>query len=274
MFAESIVGDVGSKRSSRRNRQRGMLELRKMAAIGRMASSISHDMRHSLSIMYANIEFLQHTNLPSAAKQEILVDLQEAVTFMVRQTDSLLQFARTGQERPPSRTALSQIIESAICAVKKHPDVRSISIAARTRTAIEVVVDAPSLERAVYNLILNACQAAMDSDHKPSVNIYLSEERGRIFVKIVDNGPGIPDCIRETLFDPFVTKNKHNGLGLALASDTAKAHGGSIYVEESVRGRTVFTLTFPGERPGDLQLAGAITIIKTIPGTIVRRSNV
>jgi signal transduction histidine kinase len=150
MFAESIVGDVGSKRSSRRNRQRGMLELRKMAAIGRMASSISHDMRHSLSINYANIEFLQHTNLPSAAKQESLVDLQEAVTFMVRQTDSLLQFARTGQERrPPSRTALSQIIDSAICAVKKHPDVRSISIAARTRTAIEVVVDAPSLERAV-----------------------------------------------------------------------------------------------------------------------------
>ena len=264
MFAESIVGDVGSKRPSRRNRQRGMLELRKMAAIGRMASSISHDMRHSLSIIYANIEFLQHANLPSAAKQEILVDLQEAVTFMVRQTDSLLQFARTGQERPRSRTALSQIIESAICAAKKHPDVRTMSIAARTRTAIEVVVDAPSLERAVYNLILNACQAAMDSDHKPSVNIYLSEERGRIFVKIVDNGPGIPDCIRETLFDPFVTKNKRNGtgLGLAFAADTAKAHGGSIYVEESVRGRTVFTLTFPGERPGDLQLAGAITIIK------------
>jgi signal transduction histidine kinase len=49
-----------------------MLELRKMAAIGRMASAISHDMRHSLSIIYANIEFLQHTNLPSAAKQDFL----------------------------------------------------------------------------------------------------------------------------------------------------------------------------------------------------------
>src|SRR5260370_35851373 len=128
-------------------------------------------MRHSLSIIYANIEFLQHTSLPSAAKQEILVDLQEAVTFMVRQTDSLFQFARTGQERPPSRTALSQIFESAICAVKQHPDVRSISIAARTQTAIEVVVDAPSLERAVYNLILNAYKAHTDSDHKPSINV-------------------------------------------------------------------------------------------------------
>jgi signal transduction histidine kinase len=92
---------------------------------------------------------------------------------------------------------------------------------------------------------------------RTSVNLYLSEVRGRNFVKIVDNGFGIPDCIRETLFEPFVTKNKHNGagLGLALVSDTAKAHGGSIYVEESVRGRTLFTLTLPGERPGDLQSA-------------------
>jgi signal transduction histidine kinase len=257
MFAESIVeGDLSSTRSPRRDKQTGMFELEKMAAIGRMASSISHDMRHWLSIIFANIEFLQCANLPSAAKQDILVDLQEVVTLMVGQTDSLLQFARTGQERPPSRTTISHIIEIAICAVKKHPDVRSISIATRARAAIEVVVDVARLERALYNLILNACQAAIDSDHEPSVSIHLSEEEGQIFVKIADNGPGVPDCIRETLFDPFVTTNKHNGtgLGLALASDTAKAHGGSIYVEESARGRTVFTLTFPAERPVDLEL--------------------
>jgi signal transduction histidine kinase len=126
MSAELIVGDLSSTRSSNRDKQRKMLELEKMAAIGRMASSISHDMRHSLSIIYANIEFLQSTNLPSAAKQEILVDLEEAVTLMARQTDSLLQFARTGQERPPSRTTISHIMESAIIAVKKHPDVRGI----------------------------------------------------------------------------------------------------------------------------------------------------
>jgi signal transduction histidine kinase len=256
MFAESIVGDLSSTRSPSRDKQRGTFELEKMAAIGRMASSISHDMRHWLSIIFANIEFLQRTNLPRAAKQDILVDLQEAVTLMVGQTDSLLQFARTGQEPPPSRTTTSHILESAIRSVKKHPDVRSISIATRTQAAIEVVVDAPRLERALYNLILNACQAAIFSDHEPSVYIYLSEEEGQIFIKIVDNGPGVPNCIRETLFDPFVTKNKHNGsgLGLALASDTAKAHGGSVYVEESVRGRTVFTLTFPAERPVDLEL--------------------
>jgi signal transduction histidine kinase len=251
MFAESTVGDLRPTRPSRRDKQAGMLELEKMAAIGRMASSISHDMRHWLSIIYANIEFLQPTSFPSSAKHDILVDLQEAVTLMVGLTDSLLQFARTGRARPPARITISHIIERAIHAVKKHPDVRSVSIATSARPGIEVVVDAPRLERAIYNLILNACQAAINSDHEPHVYVYDLEEEGQILVKIVDNGPGVPTGIRETLFDPFVTQDKHNGtgLGLALALDTAKAHGGSVYVEESARGRTVFTLTLPAERP-------------------------
>lgn len=255
MFAESFERDLRPTRLSSGDGQTG-IELKKMAAIGGMASSISHDMRHWLSIIYANIELLRDTNLPNVAKHEILVDLQEAITLMVDLTDSLLQFARTGREHPPSRTTIARIIESAIHTVKKHPDVRSISIATKGGVSTDVVVDVPRLERAFYNLILNACQAAIYSDHQPNVCIYLLEEEEQIFVKIVDNGPGVPACIRETLFKPFVSKDKRNGtgLGLALALETAKAHGGSIYIEESARGRTVFTLRLPIEMPIDLTL--------------------
>jgi signal transduction histidine kinase len=247
MFAESIERDLRSTRFPSVDGQAGLLELQKMAAIGAMASSISHDMRHWLSIICANIEFLENPHLPKVAKHEILVDLQEAVTLMVGLTDSLLQFTRTGRGCPPSRTTISRIIESAIHAVRKHPDVRSISIVTKAHVATEVVVDVPRLERAVYNLILNACQAAIYSEHEPNVCIYVSEDEGQIFVKIVDNGPGVPDCIRDTLFKPFVTKNKHNGtgLGLALALDIANAHGGAIFLEESAPGKTVFTLRLP-----------------------------
>ena len=250
MFAELILQDLRPIRSSRRNKQEGMLALEKMAEIGSMASSISHDMRHWLSIVCANIEFLQSTNLPSAAKHDVLVDMQEAVALMTGLTDSLLQFARTGRTLPPSRTTISDIIASAIHAVKKHPDVRGVCIATGASATIEVVGDVARLERAIYNLILNACQAAVNSRYQPNVHIDQLEEGGLIFVKIVDNGPGIPASIRDTLFEPFVTEHKHNGtgLGLALALDTAKAHGGSIYVEESERGRTVFTLALPAQR--------------------------
>jgi signal transduction histidine kinase len=253
MFAESIERDLRSTTSSSMAGNAGAVELEKLAEIGGMASSISHDIRHWLTIIYANIEFLQNPHLLNVAKQEILVDLQEAVTLMVGLTDSLLQFARTGRGCPPSRTTISRIIDRAIHDVRKHPDVRSIPIVTKSRVGTDVIVDVPRLERAVYNLILNACQAALYSEYEPNVCISLLEEQGQIFVKVIDNGPGVPDCIRDTLFRPFVTKNKHNGtgLGLALALDTAKAHGGAVFLEESARGRTVFTLWLPVERPSD-----------------------
>jgi hypothetical protein len=102
MFAESIVRDVGLKRSSRRNRQRGMLELRTMAAIGRMASSISPDMRHSLSIFYANIEFLQHTNLPSAQNKNFLsICMSCDIHGEVNRLTASLRSHRTGTSSLP-----------------------------------------------------------------------------------------------------------------------------------------------------------------------------
>jgi signal transduction histidine kinase len=101
-------------------------------------------------------------------------------------------------------------------------------------------MDAGNLERAIYNLLLNACQAATRSTHVPEVKIY---------VTILDNGPGIPASVRRT-FDPFVTAGKPNGTGsgLTLARRIAEEHGGGVCLEESNRGRTVFKLSLTKNR--------------------------
>jgi signal transduction histidine kinase len=215
-----------------------------MSEIGRMACSISHDMRHSLSAIYANAELLERHDRSASARAELLLEIQEAVLAMMERIDSLLQFG-SGRNNPLVHEPVSLVIEKAVAAVKVHPDGWNVSIAVSKFPPAEADIDARNLESAIYNLLLNACQAATHSTHEPEVKVQLTEVDEWIYVTILDNGPGIPASVRRTLFDPFVTAGKPNGtgLGLALARRIAEEHGGSVCLEKSNPEGTVFTLS-------------------------------
>ena len=134
--------------------------------------------------------------------------------------------------------------------MKFHPDGQNVSITVGVFPLAEADIDARNLESAIYNLLLNACQAATHSTHVPEVKVDLTEVDEQICVAISDNGPGIPSPVRRTLFNPFVTAGKPNGigLGLTLARRVAEEHGGSVCLEKSNRERTVFTLSLTKNR--------------------------
>jgi nitrogen fixation/metabolism regulation signal transduction histidine kinase len=142
------------------------------------------------------------------------------------------------------------IVEKAVAAVKFHPDWRNVFITVGRFLPAEADFDARNLESTIYKLLLYASQAATCSSHVPEVKVHLTEVDKQICVTISDNGPGILDPVRRTLFNAFVAAGRPNGtgLGLTLTRRIAEEHGGSVRLMESNVERTVFTLSLTKNR--------------------------
>ena len=248
MFPKRV--DLAPKDESTRHAQNQPTEFEAVSIISDMACTISHDMRHSLSAIYANAEFLESQDMSANDRTDLVREIQEVVREMTECLDLLLQFACSGRRKPLVHERVSTIVEKAVAAVKSHPSGRNVSIRVGKFPLAEADIDAMSLQSAIYNLLLNACEAATRSVDMPVVEVFLVEVEQWLYITILDNGPGIPASIRETLFDPFVTTGKPNGtgLGLTLARRIADEHGGSVLLEESNLKRTVFTLSLTKNR--------------------------
>jgi signal transduction histidine kinase len=230
-------------RSELKATQNELLEIDRLATIGRMAGSISHDLRHHLSAIYANAEFMSLAQTGPEERVELLQEVQEAVQGMTDLIESLLLFSQTRQFLHLQRESMTALVERTIQSVRQHPECRDIRIAAAQLDPIEACVDGPKLGRAISNLIINACQAARGCA-TPAVSISLTEDSERIRIAIADTGKGIPAPIRDTLFQPFVSSGKVNGIGLGLtiAQHVAQEHGGETRLERSEPGNTIFSI--------------------------------
>jgi signal transduction histidine kinase len=248
-----------SMRRELRQAQENLLESERLVTIGRMARSVSHDLRHHLSAIYANAEFLILGQNTEAEKVELMSEITMAIQDMTDLLDSLIMFSQTGHTLSLKDEAIADVVQHALQMIRPHPDARGVEIVADLSASATVSVDAKRLSRALFNLLLNACQAARHGGSAPRVLISFEsctvEGQDSIRIIVVDNGPGISAAMREKMFFPFSTEGKVNGtgLGLTLALHIAQEHGGSIELAGSEPGRTVFHLTLPLARPGQEQ---------------------
>jgi signal transduction histidine kinase len=244
--------------------QKELLDSERLATIGRMASSISHDLRHYLSAMYANAEFMSDGTISQPEREELMLEVQTAVQGMTDLLESLLLFTQTGRALHPEFESIALMIQRAVSMVRSHPSSRDVKITLNGLSSLEAWVDSKKLGRAIYNLLLNACQAAKRGQDPPRVTLSLYEDELSISIRIADNGPGVPTPLRQKIFLPFVSEGRESGigLGLTLAQQIAQEHGGGISLDETSEGETVFTINLP---KASLQALGAAVERRTSP---------
>jgi signal transduction histidine kinase len=240
-----VTGTFDRMRKNLQKTHRELLDAERLATIGRMASSISHDLRHSLAAVMANAEFLCESNLTPGQREDLYAEIRIAVNQMTDLIESLLEFSRTRESLRPSYGDVRSAVDRAVQGVKAHPEFQRIRIRISGVGSSEGWFDFKKLERALLNLLLNACEVVPPESGK--IDIELKRSGESLEVRIEDNGPGIAEAVRDRLFEPFVSHGKENGtgMGLTVVQKILQDHGGDVTVERTSASGTTFRVKIP-----------------------------
>ena len=240
-----VTGTFDRMRKNLQKTQRELLDSERLATIGRMASSISHDLRHSLAAVIANAEFLCESNLTPGQREDLYAEIRIAVNQMTELIESLLEFSRTRESLRPTYGDVRSAVDRAVQGVKAHPEFQRIRVRISCEGPTEGWFDFKKLERALLNLLLNACEVVPAESGK--IDIELKRKGESLEIRIEDNGPGIAEAVRDRLFEPFVSHGKENGtgMGLTVVQKILQDHGGDITVERTSASGTTFRVNIP-----------------------------
>jgi signal transduction histidine kinase len=257
-------------RQSIRLAQEQLVESERLATIGRMASSISHDLRHPLTAVVANAEFLCDSRPTEAKPEELYQEIRVAVNQITDLIDSLLEFSKGRESLRPSYGSLRVVLEEIGKTMQALPEFQQVRYVLRGESEVNGWFDTHKIRRAFYNVLRNAFEAA--PARGGVVEVTVSEIQDHWEVMIADNGAGIPAVIRDRLFEPFISHGKVNGtgLGLTIAQKIFQEHGGDIDISNTSAGHTVFRVVIP--RPDEITLPakeGSISSISTIQARVV-----
>lgn len=232
-------------RARLRDSQRRLLDAEQLATIGRMSSTISHDLRHPLTAIQAYAEFLAERNLTDAQRRDCYEEIQSAVNRMMDEINALLAFSKQGEALRPVDGDALEVIERAIRTMKALPEFDAITVTRSQEGPCMGRFDPAKLERVLLNLLVNAGEALAPGAGRIDVTC-TANDRG-LEIRVADTGPGIAPEIRDKLFQPFVSFGKDNGIGLGLTvvQSIVQRHGGQVSVERTGPQGTVFLIMLP-----------------------------
>jgi signal transduction histidine kinase len=230
--------------------QEQLIRSEKLAAIGQLAGGVGHELRNPLGAIKNAVYYIKGKVAKSELMQQeprvmaFLNIIDEEVDSSNKIINDLLGFSRVGKPAV-SPTRMERVIEEAVSRVHLPENIKLTK--GLDSKLPEVEVDSVQIQQVLINMITNAVQAMPDGGE---LTIIAREKDGFLELEVADTGSGIPEEIRDKIFDPlFTTRAKGIGLGLAVCKSIIERHQGNIEVESQLGKGTTFRIKLPLKQP-------------------------
>jgi signal transduction histidine kinase len=249
----SLLEDVDQTQTELQQSREHLLQSEKLAMVGKLAAGVAHTIRNPLTSVKMRLFSMERSldlSPPQKEDFEVISDEIRHIDTIVR---NFLEFSRPPKLKIQS-VSPSDVVDMAIQLLRHRIESYGVSVQLyRQRKLPTVEADPEQLKEVLVNLIVNACEAMGDGGE-----IVIREEEGIAdplgsvaVVKVSDNGPGIPESIRDKVFQPFFsTKEEGTGLGLSIAARIIEDHKGCLNIRSKEGKGTTFTITLPCKEEG------------------------
>ncbi len=244
-----LANEFNSMGRAVEERERELVRSERLAAVGKMAAMIAHEVRNPLSSIGLNTELLEEelgeaSGLDEA--RELCRAIHREVDRLAQITEEYLTFSRLPKPKLADEQVNAMVSDVATF-VREDLAMKQVTLTTDLDAGDPCArIDAAQIRQCLLNLIRNAAEAVAA---KGSGHVTLRTRAagaGRVEIDVEDNGTGIPADVLPQLFDPFFsTKEDGSGLGLALTQQIVRDHGGDLRVDSVVGRGTTFTVSVP-----------------------------
>ena len=242
---EQLTVEVQRLQGQLDEKNRELARRERLAALGEMAAGVAHEIRNPLAGIQLYASLLER----DLSDDPTLLGLAKRISVGVQTLDGIVTdvLAFAGDAEPQTSCVILKTVV-ADCLAYAEPALAKSDTRIHVASSVEsakVLADGGQLQRALLNLIGNAIDGAGVSG-----NVWISAthevETGQVAIMVADDGEGIPDDLRQRIFNPFfTTKDSGTGLGLAIVHRIAEAHGGGISAGSRADGGALMTLRIP-----------------------------
>lgn len=218
-----------------RRLQREVIQQEKMAAIGILAGGVAHEINNPIGGIIAFVQLMKRDAAGNAALQNDLEEIERAAMRCKKIVADLLDFSRVSKDRERRQVDVNLLLEKVFPFIEREMRSMNVEMVFDPAPRLPAVRGIPDrLQQVFINLMTNACHAMPQGG---TISVRTEAKGGEVLVRIRDTGPGVPEAVRDKIFDPFYTTKqpgKGTGLGLSISYRIVKDHGGIITCE-SVR---------------------------------------